>query len=302
MPARGKALPWIALFVVYLVWGSTYLGIRVAVASIPPYLMTGCRYIIAGLLLFALQWLFTKEKPPMPTREQLARIAITAVLLLVIGNGLLCVVETRQQSSTSALLIASTPIWMVLLDSLRARRMPGAVAIAGMVVGTAGIVALVGKSPSQADALLSALLLLASLSWAVGSIYASDGKPHPFTAALEMTMGGFFSLAVGLALGEAAHFTLATITAQSLWGMLWLITAGAMLGYTAYAYVVRTLPAPTVATYAYVNPIVAVILGVLILREPVTWHIVAGGAAIVASVVLILLGSRKTAEEAVAGT
>ena len=302
MPARGKALPWIALFVVYLVWGSTYLGIRVAVASIPPYLMTGCRYIIAGLLLFALQWLFTKEKPPMPTREQLARIAITAVLLLVIGNGLLCVVETRQQSSTSALLIASTPIWMVLLDSLRARRMPGAVAIAGMVVGTAGIVALVGKSPSHSDALLSALLLLASLSWAVGSIYASDGKHHPFTAALEMTMGGFFSLAVGLALGEAAHFTLATITAQSLWGMLWLITAGAMLGYTAYAYVVRTLPAPTVATYAYVNPIVAVILGVLILREPVTWHIVAGGAAIVASVVLILLGSRKTAEEAVAGT
>ena len=101
MPARGKTLSWIALFVVYLVWGSTYLGIRVAVASIPPYLMTGCRYIIAGLLLFALQWLFTKEKPPMPTREQLARIAVTAVLLLVIGNGLLCVVETRQQSGTS---------------------------------------------------------------------------------------------------------------------------------------------------------------------------------------------------------
>ncbi|HEX3458580.1 MAG TPA: EamA family transporter [Candidatus Baltobacteraceae bacterium] len=301
MPARGKVLPWISLFVVYLVWGSTYLGIRVAVASIPPYLMTGCRYIIAGSLLFGLQWLFTKEKPPMPTREQFARIAITAVLLLVIGNGLLCVVETRQQSGTSALLIASTPIWMVLLDSLRARRMPGAAAFAGMAVGTVGIVELVGMSPSHADALLSALLLLASLSWAVGSIYASDGKHHPFTAALEMTMGGFFSLAVALALGETAHFTLAGVTAQSLWGMLWLITAGAMLGYSAYAYVVRTLPAPTVATYAYVNPIVAVILGVLILREPVTWH-VAGGAAIVASVVLILVGSRKTAQEAVAGT
>ncbi len=302
MSARGKALPWISLSVVYLVWGSTYLGIRVAVASIPPYLMTGCRYVIAGSLLFALQWLFTKEKPAMPTRDQLTRIAITAVLLLVVGNGLLCVVETRQESGTSALLIAGTPIWMVLLDSLRARRMPGAVAIAGTIVGTAGIVALVGKSTSHAGALLSALLLLASLSWAVGSIYAGDGKHHPFTAALEMTIGGLSSLLVGLSLGEAGHFSLATVTAQSLWGMLWLITAGAMLGYSAYAYAVRTLPTLTVATYAYVNPIVAVILGVLILREPVTWHIVAGGSAIVASVVLILLGSRKTAEEAVAGT
>jgi len=302
MLARGKALAWISLFVVYLVWGSTYLGIRVAVASIPPYLMTGTRYVVAGSLLFALQWLFTKEKPPWPTREQLKRIAITAVLLLVIGNGLLCLVEIRMESGTAALLIASTPIWMVLLDSLRLRQMPSAVAIAGMVVGTLGIVALVGKSTSHGDALLSALLLLASLSWAAGSIYASAGKHHPFTASLEMTMGGCFSLVVALLSGEVGHFNLAAVTAPSLWGMLWLITAGAMVGYSAYAYAVRSLPALTVATYGYVNPIVAVILGVLILREPVTWRIVAGGAAIIASVALILLGSRRTAEEAVAGT
>jgi drug/metabolite transporter (DMT)-like permease len=304
MAARSapKALPWISLVVVYFVWGSTYLGIRVAVESIPPYLMTGCRYVIAGTLLFGLQWLFAKQKPAFPNRGQMLRIVITAVLLLVIGNGLLCMVETRVESGTAALLIASTPIWMMLLDALRARRVPSLVAIAGMIVGTAGIVALVGKSASRADVLLSALLLVASLSWAAGSIYASGGKHHPLTASLEMTLGGIFSSIVGLALGEAEHFKLAAVTEQSIWGMLWLITAGAMLGYSAYAYAVRTLPALTVATYAYVNPIVAVILGLLILREPVTWNVVAGGAAIVVSVVLVLLGSPKTAEEAVAGT
>jgi drug/metabolite transporter (DMT)-like permease len=296
----SKALPWIALVVVYFVWGSTYLGIRVAVQTIPPYLMIGCRYIIAGSLLFALQWLFAREKPPMPRRDELLRIAVTAVLLLVIGNGLLCLVETRMETGTAALLIASTPIWMVLLDAARARRLPSSIAVAGIVIGTAGIVALVGRSSSHADIALSVLLLLASLSWAAGSIYASEGTHHPLTASLEMTMGGVFSAIVGLALGEATHFKLAAVTAESLWGMIWLITAGAMLGYSAYAYAVRNLPALTVATYAYVNPVVAVILGVLILREPITWNIVAGGAAIVSSVVLILLGSRKTAEEAVA--
>lgn len=303
MPAdrARNALPWIALAVVYLVWGSTYLGIRVAVATIPPYLMTGCRYVIAGSLLWALQWLIAKEKPPLPQPGELLRIAVTALLLLVIGNGLLCVVETRVETGTSALLIASTPIWMVLLDAVRARRMPNAVAVAGIVLGTCGIAALVGRSGSHADVLLSSLLLVASLAWATGSIYASDGPHHPFTAALEMTLGGVFSLIVGLALGEASHFSIAAVTAPSLWGMVWLITAGAMLGYSAYAYAVRSLPAVTVATYAYVNPVVAVILGVVILREQLTWNVVAGGAAIVLSVVLILLGSRRTAEEAVAG-
>jgi drug/metabolite transporter (DMT)-like permease len=293
MTRWDRALPWIALIVVYVVWGSTYLGIRVAVSTIPPYLMTGFRYSIAGLLLFAWQWFTAKEKPALPTREELLRIAIVAVLLLVIGNGLLCLAETRVESGTSALLLASTPIWMLLFDALRARKAPRGAAIAGVVLGSVGIATLVGKGAGHADLLFASIILIASVSWAFGSIVARGNALRPITASLEMTAGGVLCLIVGLLAGEAPHFKISAISAASLWGMVWLITGGAMLGYSAYAYAVRTLPTATVATYGYVNPVVAVILGTLILREPVTWNILAGGAAVITSVVLILVGSRR---------
>lgn len=300
MTRREDALPWIALVAVYFLWGSTYLGIRVAVATIPPYLMTGCRFAIAGGLLLALQWLFAKEKPAWPDRAQLLRIAVIAVMLLVVGNGLLCLAETRVESGTAALLIASYPIFMVLLDAIRARKAPSALAIAGIVLGSVGIGFLVGKSSLHADLLMAVLILFSSFIWAGGSIYARASPHHPLTASLEMTIGGLCSILVGLALGEASQLHFGAITAASLWGMLWLIVGGAMAGYSAFAYAVRTLPAATVATYGYVNPVVAVILGALVLGEPVTWRILAGGAAVIASVALILLGSRSAAEESVA--
>ncbi len=158
-----------------------------------------------------------------------------------------------------------------------------------MLLGTAGIALLVGKGAGHADLLFAGIILIASVSWAAGSIYARGNAHTPITASLEMTIGGAISLVVGLLLGEASHLRIAAISVPSLWGMAWLITAGAMLGYSAYAYAVRTLPTTTVSTYGYVNPVVAVILGAAILHEPVTWNIVAGGAAVVASVVLILL-------------
>ncbi len=294
---RSKALPWIALVVVYLFWGSTYLGIRVAVATIPPYLMTGCRYVVAGALLFALQWLFAKEKPAMPTRVQLLHIAIVAVMLLTIGNGLLCLAETRVESGTAALLIASSPIFMVLLDSIQARKTPSALAIAGIVLGSIGVAALIGKAHAPADTLMAGLILFSSFAWAAGSVYARGTTHHPLTASIEMVIGGALSVLVGLGIGEASHLRIDAISAPSLWGMLWLIVGGAMIGYSAFAYAVRTLPTPTVATYGYVNPVVAVILGALVLGEPVTWRLLAGGAAVVGSVVLILLGNRRASEE-----
>jgi drug/metabolite transporter (DMT)-like permease len=294
-----RGLPWAALIVVYLVWGSTYLGIRVAVATIPPYLMTGVRYLIAGLLLLALQRLTSKRKLALPNRAELLRIAIVATLLIVIGNGLLCLAETRVESGTSALLLAGTPIWMLLLDALRERRTPSAAAIVGLILGSAGIAALVGKGAGHADVFFASIILIASISWAAGSIYARGIDHRPTTASFEMIVGGALCLVVGLLGGEASHLRLHDVSAASLWGMAWLISGGAMLGYSAYAYVVRTLPMATVATYGYVNPVVAVILGALILREPVTWNVVAGGAAVIASVVLILIGGRRAPEEAI---
>jgi drug/metabolite transporter (DMT)-like permease len=259
--------------------------------------MTGVRYAVAGSLLFAIQWLVAKEKPALPSRAQWMDIAVTALLLIVVGNGLLCVAETRVESGTAALLIATTPIWMLLLDALRSRRAPHAAAIAGLILGTAGIAVLVGKGAGHADAFFAALTLAASISWALGSIYAS-GKDHSsLNVALEMAVGGAMCIAVGLLAGEAHHFVIRAITGTSLLGMLWLVTAGAMVGYTSYAFALRTLPTATVATYGYVTPVVAVILGALVLREPLTLNVVAGGAAVIASVVLILLGNRNLREE-----
>ncbi|MGC1380796.1 MAG: EamA family transporter [Candidatus Baltobacteraceae bacterium] len=307
MSGRNRALPWIALVAVYLLWGSTYLGIRVAVETIPPYLMAGSRYLIAGLLMLGLRLLIARERPALPSRSELVRIAVTAVLLLVAGNGLLCLAETRIESGTAALLVASTPIWMLLFDALVARKMPSGAAIAGIALGSAGIAILVGKGPAQTELLFVALALIGSVSWALGSVYARGNSHAPLVVPLEMAVGGFLSIIVGLIAGEGSQLNVHAISAASLWGMLWLITGGAMAGYTAYAYVVRTLPTATVATYAYVNPVVAVLLGALVLREPITWNVFAGGAAVVASVVLILLGSRASepvaqelSEEAVA--
>jgi len=253
--------------------------------------MTGARWLVAGGLLFAWQSLAGKERPRLPTRESWLQIVATAMLLLVFGNGLLCIAELRVESGTAALLIATTPIWMLLIEALLTHTPPKATAIGGIVLGSVGIVLLAGHGAGGANVFYAALIVLSSISWAAGSIYAR-GKDHgPMTAALEMIAGGALCIVAGVLTGELPHLHLAAISRESLWGMLWLITAGAMIGYSAYAYVVRTLPVATVATYGYVNPVVAVILGALILHEPITWNVAAGGAAIIASVLLILMRS-----------
>ncbi len=291
--ASRRYLPWVALVAVWILWGSTYSAIRVGVETIPPYLMIGVRYVVAGSLLWAIHYAVSSPKPALPPPRDLARIAATGVLLLVLGNGLLAMAETRVPSGIAALLVASMPIFMLVLEALRVRKMMSLPSIAGLVIGTAGVALLVGEQSGRANGALAAAILFGSFCWALGTVYARGTSHHSLTAPLEMVIGGVVAVAVGLALGEAKHFELAAVTAQSWYGMLWLITGGAMVGYTAYSYIVRTLPAPTVATYAYVNPVVAVLLGVLLLREPVTWNLVAGGAAIVLSVAVILIGNRR---------
>lgn len=292
MPVR-RYLPWIALVAIWFLWGSTYLAIRVGVETIPPYLMIGVRYVIAGTLLFGLQMSLAPrdKKPPLPTPKQLFHIAVVGVLLLTIGNGLLAVSETRVDTSVAALLVASTSIWMLLLEAIRIRKPIGAASIAGLVLGTLGIALLVGKPSGQSDLLYMILLLLSAFAWALGSIYARATEHHPLAAPVEMFTGGLLAVIVGLCLGETSHLNLAAVSLQSWLGMLWLIVGGALAGYTAFAYVLRTLPAATVATFNYVNPVVAVLLGVTFLHEPMTWNVAAGGAAVIASVVVILLGN-----------
>jgi drug/metabolite transporter (DMT)-like permease len=294
---RGRALPWLSLVVVYLLWGSTFLGIRVAVATIPPLLMTGVRYLIAGVLLLAIRALVTRSVP-WPRARELRAIALTAVLLVVLGNGLLCIAETRVESGTAALLAATVPIWMLIFDALRTRAMPSTGAAAGIALGGGGIALLVGRAAQPGALLYALMVLLGSIAWAIGSVYARGKQHHPLSASLEMTIGGLGCIVAGTFIGEWTHLQPGTIAPASLGGMLWLITAGAMAGYTAYAYAVRTLPTNVVATYAYVNPVVAVILGALLLHEPVSWRTLAGGAAVVASVATILTANRSARVQA----
>jgi drug/metabolite transporter (DMT)-like permease len=298
MTSARRYLAWISLVAVWVLWGSTYLAIRVGVETLPPYLMIGVRYVIAGALLYAIHYALAPKfrKPSLPSPRQFAHIAVTGVLLLVIGNGLLAVSETRVPSGLSALLLASTPIWMLVLEAIRVRKPIGFTSIAGMVIGSIGIALLVGE-PAGGNAFYAIVILFSGFAWALGSVYARGTEHHPLAAPLEMLVGGVLSVIVGSALGEWSRLSLAAVSPQSWMGMLWLITGGALAGYTAYAFVVRTLPAATVSTYSYVNPVVAVILGATLLHEPVTWNILAGGTAVVASVVVILLGNRRPERE-----
>ena len=286
-------LPWASLAVVWVVWGSTFLGIRVAVQSMPPLLMTGSRYVIAGALLCAIVWLAQGRRPVRITWPELRTVLITAVLLLVIGNGLLSISEVRLQSGTAALLVATVPLWMIVLNAILSRSI-GAFSIAGVVLGSLGVVALAGAPSAHESPGSVAMVLVGSFSWAAGSVYARRRSPHqisPFLVGVEMLAAGVMMCAIGTATGEISHVHAVPIAAVAGW--LWLIFAGAMLAYSAYSYAVRTLPTNIVATYAYVNPVVAVILGTLFLKEPFTLNLAFGGVAIVLSVVAIVAGNRR---------
>lgn len=290
-----RALPWIALVTVWILWGSTYIGIRVAVETIPPFLMAGIRYIVAGLLLSGALLAWKRSLLAQITAAQWKSLAIMGFLLLVCGNGALCFAEQRLASGVAALVVATVPIWMLAIDAVLERRMPAPLATAGLVLGTLGIALLVGLHSASIPLAPTLIVLAGSFAWAAGSIYArrdTAGHGNPLFPALEMLLGGIMLTVVGLATGEGAHLHLAAISRESILGWLWLVGPGAIVGYTAYGYVVRTLPTHVTATYAYVNPVVAVLLGTMILSEPITPNIIAGGGAVILSVVAILFSRR----------
>ncbi|HEY9181328.1 MAG TPA: EamA family transporter [Candidatus Baltobacteraceae bacterium] len=297
---RPASLSWIALITVWFLWGSTYLGIRVAVQTIPPFLMAGSRYLIAGSLLALILWITQRERLTPVKWSDLRSVVITAVLLLVVSNGLLSWAEVHIQSSLAALIVSGVPIWMVLLDALLYTRKIQPIAMLGMAVGSIGMVLLVGIPSGHVPIVTAVILIGGSLCWAFGSVLARrrhGHRTHPLFPALEMIVAGVLSWVVGIAAGELHGFHLSAVTLPSIGGFLWLIVMGSMVGYTAFAYMIRTLPTHVSSTYAYVNPVVAVVLGAAILHEPVTLNILAGGATIVTAVVIILLGTQTQRKE-----
>jgi drug/metabolite transporter (DMT)-like permease len=303
-PAAASHAPvWLvvtAFAAVYLIWGSTYLGIRFAVQSIPPFLMAGTRHFAAGLLLFTIARL---RGAGMPTRIQWRDAAIAGTLLLVIGNGGVSWAEQRIPSGVAALVVALTPLWMVLLDWLRPGGIrPRALVGAGLLVGIIGVALLARGRGGHHEAGYGwsvAALLAASIGWACGSMF-NRGARKPASAflgvSMQMIAGGLVLLALSATQGEFKQFGFARVTAVSFGSWLYLVMAGSLVGYTAYVWLLHVSTPARVATYAYVNPLIAVLLGCTLGREAFSRELLAAGALIIVAVVLIVRGGARASK------
>ncbi|MBD0711366.1 EamA family transporter [Streptomyces sp. CBMA291] len=287
---------WIALGIVYVLWGSTYLAIRLVVETLPPFLSAGARYVTAGLLLLGLVAWRRGPGAVKVTRRQLGSAFLVGLLLLLGGGGLVVLASTSLPSGLVALLISVVPAWVVLLKAAAGRR-PGAGGLAGVLLGLGGLAVLsLPGLTGEVKATGIVLVLLAALFWSLGS-FSSAYLPmpaDPFTAsAYEMIAGGLGSLVLGLAKGERHGLDLASVSGRSWAGLGYLVVFGSLIGFTAYAWLLQRAPLSLVATYAYVNPVVAVALGALFLREALTWPLLLGGVIVVGGVGLIVSTERR---------
>jgi drug/metabolite transporter (DMT)-like permease len=283
----------LAFALVYFFWGSTYLGIDIAVERIPPALMCGIRFLVAGIFMLAFCGLRGRKIYYQP--EQLGQMAVVGVLLLVGGNLTLSYAEKHVASGLAALIVAVTPLWFLVLDSLLLGDHHIAVrGKIGLILGMAGLVVLLWPDLLATSALgraqfwASISLLGGSFSWALGSVLAKKWKSpdvDPFSAtAWEMVAAGVANLLLAFALGDPSR---AVWTARGVGAVLYLVVFGSWVGYTAYIWLLGHVPTSKVSTYAYVNPVVAVFLGWLILQERVDAYLLTGSAIVVASVALV---------------
>lgn len=299
-----KSKTFLAFAIVYLVWGSTYLAIRVAVESIPPFLMAGFRNLSAGLLLLTLVRFrgrrSTAQAPQRPGAAYWRTAFIMGFLMFALGNALLSWTETRIDSGLAALLVGAIPLWVVLIARFNLwgpRKEITLQRFLGVMVGLIGLAMLVWPGAAAGgvrfDLLAVGVLVVGSLGWAVGTVVA-PGLPHPADklegSGMTMVAGGVMILIVATVRGEWAHFHPSAVTWQSYAALAYLVVFGSMIAYSAYAYLMVTTEATTVATYALVNPIVAVLLGWLILGEVVTLRMVVATAVIIAGLGLTLFG------------
>jgi drug/metabolite transporter (DMT)-like permease len=297
-PSPPLWLVVLAFALVYVIWGSTYLGIRYAVESIPPFLMAGTRNLIAGLSLFA----FARVRGDgAPTRLQWRDAAIAGVLMLTLGNGFVTWAEQMIPSGVTALLVALTPAWMVLFDWLRPKgTRPGALVFAGLVVGFAGVALLARKNGHGAGPAYGwgvAAILTASIGWSLGSIFnrSADKPASPFLAGgMQMMAGGALLVGLAGASGELKKFSLAQVTLSSFGAWLYLMVAGSLIAYTAYVWLLHVSTPARVSTNGYVNPLIAVLLGTTIGREPFSQEVFVAAIMIIAAVALVLRGGAKT--------
>jgi drug/metabolite transporter (DMT)-like permease len=274
------------------------------VQTIPPFIMAGTRFLIPGAILYAWRRLAGDARP---TRQQWRSAAIVGLFLLLGGNGAVTWAEQRVASGVTALIVGSAPLWMVLIDALRpSGERPNWQTASGVLIGLAGITLLVGPaefsgSELQMDTPGVAMLLLAAFLWAIGSLYSRNAQlpDSPLMGTgMEMLAGGAGLYLAGTLTGEWSRLDLAAIAPSSLLGLGYLIAFGSLVGFVAYTWLLRVAPTPLVATYAYVNPLIAIFMGNLLAKEALTPRLLIAALVIVSAVALINTGRAKTAKPA----
>lgn len=298
MPSADRLRLLAAFFLIYFIWGSTYLAIRYAIETVPPFLMAGTRFTAAGLLMYGALRLVGV---PNPSARQWQQLAVVGTFLFLGGNGLVVWAEQFINSGLAALLVSTLPVWLILLDWLWAGGpRPTGMAMAGIALGILGTlilvdpVQLVGSDLYQPGA---AMVVLASMLWAIGSIYSKKFRQPSsifMSAACQMIGGGLSLLLTSALLGETRGFDPTAISAVSMGGFFYLMVFGSMIAISAYVWLLQNASASSVSTYAFVNPAVAILLGWLIAGEAMNAHILTGAAVILSGVFLVIRSPRKT--------
>lgn len=307
---RDRTRILLAFGAVYFVWGSTFLAIKYSIDTIPPFLMGASRFLIAGAVLYGVARL---RGTPRPSATDWRTAAITGLLMIAGGNGAVMWSEQSVPSGIVALIVATVPLWMVMIDWLRPRGVrPRTSVFLGLALGIVGIVILVGPRAiighGHVDAVGAGIVVLGSLSWAAGSIITRRSeRPSSalVTTALQMLSGGVAFAILSVSFGELREFTLSAVSLRSLLGWLYLIVFGSFISFTAYVYLLGTVSAAKASTYAYVNPVIAVLLGWALANEPLGARTIVAAAVILAGVAIITVtqssGGQYTGEHPVPG-
>ena len=298
-PPRSKLIS--AFASVYIVWGSTYLAIRIAIETIPPLLMAGFRFIIAGSIMYLWGRLRTNERP---TRVHWKSAAIVGLMLLLVGNGALSWSEQLIPSGIAALLVAVSPLWFILIEWMQGGARPTAGVFIGLALGTIGIAILIDPADlvggGEVSALGASVLLISSVCWAFGSFYSRRAK-LPSSPALangmEMLIGGVGLILIGALTGEVKDLHLANVTTKSLLAVAYLVVFGSIIGFSSYIWLFHNTTPTRASTYAYVNPIVAVFIGWLVGGEQLPTRVILAALLIIAAVAAItVFGTRKSSK------
>lgn len=296
-----------ALLIVYVVWGSTYLAIAIVVETLPPLLSAGLRFAFAGSVMIGALAAHARFRRPdasleRPTRVQWRSAFIIGALLLLGGNGGVVLAEQLIPSGVAAVLVATVPIWLAVFDAVLSRRRPSGLVVGGLVAGIIGVAILLAPVDGiQAlDPLGVALVVVAAIAWAAGSLYARRAplpRSQLLGTGMEMLAGGIVLVLGGVLIGEIGRTDVASFSAESLLALAYLVVFGSLVAFTAYSWLLANVPVTTVGTYAYVNPTVAVVLGAIVLAEPITPRTLIATAIIIGAVVAMVSGRPRETEE-----